>query len=80
MDGWRAGWARPDTGKTHEKSRRIAVVALPRQPYASVVPVQWQSAIVVPPTYTCAIMAQSSGQNATAVLPRQPCADVAPVQ
>ena len=23
LDGWRAGWARPDTGKTHEKSRRI---------------------------------------------------------
>ena len=57
-----------------------AVVALPRQPYASVAPVQWQSAIVVPPTYMCAIVAQSSGRNATAALPRQPCTDGAPVQ
>ena len=31
-------------------------------------------------TYTCAIVAQSSGQSATTALPRQPCADVAPVQ
>ena len=57
-----------------------AVVALPGEPYASMAPVQWQSAIVVPPTYTCAIVAQSSGQSATAALLSQPCADVALVQ
>ena len=49
-------------------------------PYASVAPVQRQSAIVVPPTNTCAVVAQFSGQSATAALPRQLCADVAPVQ
>ena len=42
--------------------------------------VQWQSAIVVPSTYTCATVTQSSGQIATAALPRQPYADMAPVQ
>ena len=29
-----------------------AAAALPRQPYANVALVQWQSATVVPPTYT----------------------------
>ena len=65
---------------THVRRRGAVSGAERHRGAAQTRAVQWQSAIVVPSTYTCATVTQSSGQIATAALPRQPYADMAPVQ